>query len=71
MAKKKSYTGGSADRRRRGLVGVLVPLTPEQHSLVRRAAGATIPPGPAITRWAASVLEAAAREALGEKEEKT
>ena len=62
--KPTSKNNGAANRRSRGLRAVLIPLTAEQHALVVRAAGRTIPPGPAVSRWAAGVLEAAARLVL-------
>jgi hypothetical protein len=62
MKKRREYTGGAADRRRRGLRAVLVPLTPEQHRAVTRAAALADPPSP-VTRWAAACLEEAARRA--------
>lgn len=64
MAKKRAYTGGAESRRKRGMKAVVIPLTPEQHALVQRAAALTIPPGPAVSRWAAQALEAAASAAI-------
>lgn len=66
MAKKKANTGGAESRRSRGLKSILVPLTPEQHQLIGLAARVTAPPGPAVTRWAAFALEAAARQAIAD-----
>lgn len=65
VARKKPNPSGSADRKRRGLRAILVPVTPEQHVLITRAAALADPPAP-VTRWAAACLDAAARQGLAD-----
>lgn len=60
---RQPYTGGHESHRRRGLVGVMVPVTPEVRELLRKAAALADPPGP-VSRYAARVLEDAARRTL-------
>lgn len=62
----KPYTGGHADRQRRGVRGVLIPLTPRQHALVTLAAGQQNGPARAVSRWSAARLEAVAIQELTE-----
>jgi hypothetical protein len=60
---RRPYTGGAESRRRRGLKAVLVPVPPDLHTAMIRAAAACDPPQ-RVTVWAAHALERAAREAL-------
>jgi hypothetical protein len=62
-SKKPAYTGGDADRKRRGLKAVLVPVRPDVHTALADAAHLVGPYHP-VSRWAAAALEEAARRAL-------
>lgn len=63
MSKRKTTTG-SQSLKRRGLVGLLVPVTPEVRDMVQRAAAVGGPVPQRSSAWAAQALERAAREAL-------
>lgn len=54
-----SYTGGAADRKRRGLRSLTVPIDPALLEACRLAAAAA---GMPMTRWAAAALEDAAKK---------
>jgi len=66
MAKKNP--GGAYDLKRRGLVPVTVPLTPEVRALAvsaaRQASSRDAQARPSLAFWAARVLEEAARAEL-------
>jgi hypothetical protein len=59
MPSPKKNPGGSADRRRRGLVSLLVPVTPEEK--IEIVAAAYNSSEGALTRWAQRALVDAAR----------
>jgi hypothetical protein len=78
MAKKhseKTYTGGAADRKRRGLVSVMIPVTPEVRDLLHLAVAHAVRTAPlgqrvSLASWGARVLEEAALAVVARAEEK-
>jgi len=66
MPKKKKQPGGHADRTRRGLRTLVIPVTPEVHELLQLAAGTFTGADRAVSRFCAAALEAAARARLEE-----
>jgi hypothetical protein len=72
---EKTYTGGAADRKRRGLVSVMLPVTPEVRDLLHLAvahAARTAPLGQRVSlaSWGARVLEEAALAVVARAEGK-
>lgn len=65
MAKKKN-PGGQSDLKRRGMKVVVVPLTQEQHERFQLAAGTYTGTDRAVSRWLATVGDAAAVARLAE-----
>lgn len=63
---KQPRTGGSQSLKDRGLVGIVVPLTPEERTAIKRAAALSEPPL-SVTRYAAKVLTEAAHKLLARK----
>lgn len=58
---KPGYNGGAAWMRKKGLRGLLVPLTPEQHTAIQQAARSQ---GSSLAVYAAGVLDRDAKKIL-------